>query len=153
MAPPAVDYYCRKFQPNTFDPSRCSCCLRPEHMHLSTSTTADALQQDCQEWVCMSIIWPYSKNNTTIIILSCLVRKYCVMDISYCQKIYSLCPWVHKKHRFVFWFVHLGSLIMITLVWLLVSLLNKFMSVFQFCKTFLIRQILEIQVHQEQDLL
>ncbi|XP_044045033.1 myosin phosphatase Rho-interacting protein-like [Siniperca chuatsi] len=53
MAPPAEDYYCRQFQPNTFDPSRCSSCLRPDHMHLSSNTrpTAAAAQQDgSREW-------------------------------------------------------------------------------------------------------
>ncbi|CAJ1053496.1 myosin phosphatase Rho-interacting protein-like [Xyrichtys novacula] len=49
-APPAEDYYCRQFQPNTFDPSRCSSCLRPDHMHLCTNTTADAGQDSTQEW-------------------------------------------------------------------------------------------------------
>ncbi|KAM7008651.1 uncharacterized protein LKV04_000747 [Tautogolabrus adspersus] len=51
MAPPA-DYYCRQFQPNTFDPSRCSSCLRPDHMHLSTDTAAAAAagQDDVEEW-------------------------------------------------------------------------------------------------------
>ncbi|MED6251307.1 hypothetical protein ATANTOWER_027783 [Ataeniobius toweri] len=39
MAPPAEDYYCWQFQPNTFDPSRCRSCLRPNHMHLSTTTS------------------------------------------------------------------------------------------------------------------
>ncbi|KAI3353286.1 hypothetical protein L3Q82_019825 [Scortum barcoo] len=47
MTPPAEDYYCRQFQPNAFDPSRCSCCLRPDHMHLSSNTTAAA---SSQEW-------------------------------------------------------------------------------------------------------
>ncbi|XP_049424547.1 myosin phosphatase Rho-interacting protein-like [Epinephelus fuscoguttatus] len=55
MAPPAEDYYCHQFQPNTFDPSRCSSCLRPDHMHLSSNTAttaaAAAAQQDgSQEW-------------------------------------------------------------------------------------------------------
>ncbi|KAM7394139.1 hypothetical protein PAMP_020958 [Pampus punctatissimus] len=45
MAPPAEDYYCRRFQPNTFDSSRCSACLRPDHMHLSSSTSAPAAAQ------------------------------------------------------------------------------------------------------------
>ncbi|GLD66366.1 myosin phosphatase Rho-interacting protein-like protein, partial [Lates japonicus] len=48
MAPPAEDYYCPRFQPNTFDPSRCSSCLRPDHMHFST--TAAAQQDGPQEW-------------------------------------------------------------------------------------------------------
>ncbi|MED6273778.1 hypothetical protein CHARACLAT_009924 [Characodon lateralis] len=42
MAPPAEDYYCWQFQPNTFDPSRCRSCLRPNHMHLSTTTSEHA---------------------------------------------------------------------------------------------------------------
>ncbi|KAG7486158.1 hypothetical protein JOB18_026176 [Solea senegalensis] len=46
MAPPAEDYYCYHFQPNTFDPSRCSSCLRPDHMHLSSNITAAAAQED-----------------------------------------------------------------------------------------------------------
>ncbi|XP_070777221.1 myosin phosphatase Rho-interacting protein-like [Enoplosus armatus] len=53
MAPPAEDYYCRQFQPNTFDPSRCSSCLRPDHMHHSSNTNAAAAaaqQDDSQEW-------------------------------------------------------------------------------------------------------
>ncbi|XP_035992503.1 uncharacterized protein LOC118563032 [Fundulus heteroclitus] len=37
MAPPVEDHYCSQFQPNTFDPSRCRSCLRPNHMHLSTT--------------------------------------------------------------------------------------------------------------------
>uniref|UniRef100_UPI0037E7401C serine/arginine repetitive matrix protein 1-like n=1 Tax=Semicossyphus pulcher TaxID=241346 RepID=UPI0037E7401C len=49
MAPPAADFYCRQFQPNTFDPSRCRSCLRPDHMHLSTDTTA-AEGQDSADW-------------------------------------------------------------------------------------------------------
>ncbi|XP_077574476.1 uncharacterized protein LOC144197753 [Stigmatopora nigra] len=39
------DCYCRRFQPNTFDPSRCSACLRPDHMHLDTP-----LIEASQEW-------------------------------------------------------------------------------------------------------
>ncbi|XP_051241612.1 serine/arginine repetitive matrix protein 5-like [Dicentrarchus labrax] len=51
MAPPAEDFYCRQFLPNTFDPSRCSSCLRPDHMHLSCNTTAAPPQQDgSQQW-------------------------------------------------------------------------------------------------------
>ncbi|XP_074520916.1 uncharacterized protein LOC141786091 [Halichoeres trimaculatus] len=50
IAPPAVDYYCRQFRPNTFDPSRCSSCLRPDHMHLSTNATAAAGQDEAHEW-------------------------------------------------------------------------------------------------------
>ncbi|XP_068452519.1 TRIO and F-actin-binding protein-like [Clinocottus analis] len=42
VAPPAEDLYCRQFQPNTFDPSRCSCCMRPDHMHLSGNAAAAA---------------------------------------------------------------------------------------------------------------
>ncbi|XP_034544680.1 myosin phosphatase Rho-interacting protein-like [Notolabrus celidotus] len=49
IATSAVDYYCRQFRPNTFDPSRCGCCLRPDHMHLSTDTTAAAAQDGTQE--------------------------------------------------------------------------------------------------------
>ncbi|XP_034450445.1 myosin phosphatase Rho-interacting protein-like isoform X1 [Hippoglossus hippoglossus] len=45
MAPPAEDHYCRQFQPNTFDPSRCSSCLRPDHMHLSSKAAAAAAPQ------------------------------------------------------------------------------------------------------------
>ncbi|KAM7419099.1 hypothetical protein PAMA_016288 [Pampus argenteus] len=45
MAPPAEDYYCRWFQPNTFDSSRCSACLRPDHMHLSSSTSSPVAAQ------------------------------------------------------------------------------------------------------------
>ncbi|XP_029019629.1 myosin phosphatase Rho-interacting protein-like isoform X2 [Betta splendens] len=47
MAPPAEDYYCHRFQANAFDPARCSSCLRPAHMHLSSSSTAAT---DAQEW-------------------------------------------------------------------------------------------------------
>ncbi|XP_008275845.1 uncharacterized protein LOC103354298 [Stegastes partitus] len=50
MAPPAEDYYCRQFKPNSFDPSRCSSCLRPDHMHLSCPTAATTQQEDQQEW-------------------------------------------------------------------------------------------------------
>nr|XP_020452751.1 uncharacterized protein LOC109958446 [Monopterus albus] len=50
MAPPAEDYYCCQFQPNTFDPSRCSSCLRPDHMHLSTNITAAAQRDSAEEW-------------------------------------------------------------------------------------------------------
>nr|XP_010791084.1 PREDICTED: serine/arginine repetitive matrix protein 2-like [Notothenia coriiceps] len=42
MAPPAEDRYCRQFLPNTFDPSRCRACLRPDHMHLCADTSAAA---------------------------------------------------------------------------------------------------------------
>lgn len=52
MAPPTVDLYCRSFQPNTFDPSRCSACLRPDHMHLSTSTADVGAREDTKELVC-----------------------------------------------------------------------------------------------------
>ncbi|XP_051940108.1 TRIO and F-actin-binding protein-like isoform X2 [Hippocampus zosterae] len=44
MSLPSEDCYCRHFQPNTFDPSRCSACLRPGHMHLDTAPT-DASQE------------------------------------------------------------------------------------------------------------
>ncbi|KAF7665082.1 hypothetical protein LDENG_00154600 [Lucifuga dentata] len=37
MSLPCVDNYCRQFQPNTFDASRCGSCLLPGHMHLSTT--------------------------------------------------------------------------------------------------------------------
>ncbi|KAK2816926.1 hypothetical protein Q5P01_025117 [Channa striata] len=49
MASPAEDNYCQQFQPNTFDSSRCSACLRPDHMHLSSKTTAGQ-QESPQEW-------------------------------------------------------------------------------------------------------
>ncbi|XP_032391479.1 serine/arginine repetitive matrix protein 5 [Etheostoma spectabile] len=50
MAPPAEDRYCRQFQPNTFDPSRCSACLRPDHMHLSSNNiTAEADNDTCAQ--------------------------------------------------------------------------------------------------------
>lgn len=52
MAPPTADYYCRKFQANTFDPSRCGSCLRPDHMHLSINSSPNTSQDDCQDWVC-----------------------------------------------------------------------------------------------------
>lgn len=56
MSPPAEDYYCRQFQPNTFDPSRCSSCLRPDHMHVgSTPAAAAALQDAPQVLVCSYI--------------------------------------------------------------------------------------------------
>lgn len=56
MSPPAEDCYCCQFQPNTFDPSRCSSCLRPDHMHVSGAPAADAAQQDTlQELVCSYI--------------------------------------------------------------------------------------------------
>eukprot|EP00064_Thunnus_orientalis_P016782 superscaffoldBa00003403_g16853 len=46
MAPPGEDYYCRRFQPNTFDSSRCSSCLRPAHMHLSSSQQDGSQEAD-----------------------------------------------------------------------------------------------------------
>ncbi|XP_077428260.1 uncharacterized protein LOC144055813 [Vanacampus margaritifer] len=45
MSLPSEDCYCRRFQPNTFDPSRCSACLRPDHMHLNTAPV-----EASQEW-------------------------------------------------------------------------------------------------------
>nr|XP_057941936.1 myosin phosphatase Rho-interacting protein-like [Doryrhamphus excisus] len=44
---PSEDYYCRRFLPNTFDPSRCGACLRPNHMHLGNNT---AQPDSSQEW-------------------------------------------------------------------------------------------------------
>ncbi|KAK1886941.1 TRIO and F-actin-binding protein [Dissostichus eleginoides] len=49
MAPPAEDRYCRQFLPNTFDPSRCRACLRPDHMHLCADTSAAAAATGAQE--------------------------------------------------------------------------------------------------------
>ncbi|XP_015257946.1 PREDICTED: uncharacterized protein LOC107102975 [Cyprinodon variegatus] len=46
MAPPAEDRYCCRFQPNAFDPSRCSSCLRPNHMHLSGTAVENASELD-----------------------------------------------------------------------------------------------------------
>ncbi|XP_042287665.1 myosin phosphatase Rho-interacting protein-like isoform X1 [Thunnus maccoyii] len=46
MSPPVEDYYCRRFQPNTFDSSRCSTCLRPAHMHLSSSQQDGSQEAD-----------------------------------------------------------------------------------------------------------
>ncbi|KAK7929987.1 hypothetical protein WMY93_006382 [Mugilogobius chulae] len=46
MSPPTLDYYCRGFQPNTFDPSRCGTCLRPDHMHLNNSTVKEDEWED-----------------------------------------------------------------------------------------------------------
>uniref|UniRef100_A0A1A8N0D1 PH domain-containing protein n=1 Tax=Nothobranchius pienaari TaxID=704102 RepID=A0A1A8N0D1_9TELE len=54
MAPPAEDFYCRRFKPNTFDPARCSSCLRPSHMHPGAITAeyADVTQLgDVHDWV------------------------------------------------------------------------------------------------------
>lgn len=55
----------------------------------------------------MSIIAPYSKNNiTTIVTLSCLVPNEQGLEntVSWTsvivKKLYSLCPWLHKKRRF-----------------------------------------------------
>ncbi|KAM9769374.1 uncharacterized protein ACNS7B_021632 [Menidia menidia] len=53
MAPLGEDHYCRQFQPNTFDPSRCSACLRPNHMHLNSTPMeyAEAEQPgDLHDW-------------------------------------------------------------------------------------------------------
>ncbi|KAJ4944906.1 hypothetical protein JOQ06_013445 [Pogonophryne albipinna] len=49
MAPPAEDRYCRQFLPNTFDPSRCRACLRPDHMHQCADTSAAAAATGAQE--------------------------------------------------------------------------------------------------------
>ncbi|XP_019717694.1 TRIO and F-actin-binding protein-like isoform X2 [Hippocampus comes] len=46
MSLPSEDCYCRHFQPNTFDPSRCSACLRPGHMHLDTAPTDTSQEQE-----------------------------------------------------------------------------------------------------------
>lgn len=53
-APPTVGYYCQRFEPNTFDPSHCSSCMQPDHMHLTSNTTAVAAaqQEGSEEWVC-----------------------------------------------------------------------------------------------------
>ncbi|CAL9700348.1 unnamed protein product [Knipowitschia caucasica] len=45
MAASILDYYCRGFQPNTFDPSRCGSCLRPDYMHLNISPDKEAEQK------------------------------------------------------------------------------------------------------------
>lgn len=36
-AAPTVDHYCQWFQPNSFDLSRCSSCLRPRRMHVTVT--------------------------------------------------------------------------------------------------------------------
>lgn len=41
-AVPAGDHYCQGFQPNSFDPSRCSSCLRPRHMHITLNNIYSA---------------------------------------------------------------------------------------------------------------
>lgn len=41
-ATPAVDHYCQRFQPNSFDPSRCSSCLRPSRMHITVNAVSTA---------------------------------------------------------------------------------------------------------------
>ncbi|AWP05762.1 Hypothetical protein SMAX5B_007465 [Scophthalmus maximus] len=51
MAPPAENDYCCQFRPNTFDPARCSSCLRPDHMHLSINAVTAAQQDSPQELV------------------------------------------------------------------------------------------------------
>lgn len=68
MAPPAEDYYCSRFQPNSFDSSRCGACLRPDHMHLmsSTSPTAAAQQDGSQEWVRSCIVQLFGEIIRTI---------------------------------------------------------------------------------------
>lgn len=50
-AAPVVDHYCQRFQPNSFDPSRCSSCLRPRRMHIaingiSAAPAATAADED-----------------------------------------------------------------------------------------------------------
>lgn len=42
MAAPTVDQYCQGFRPNSFDPSRCSSCLRPCHMHITVNSNSSA---------------------------------------------------------------------------------------------------------------
>lgn len=53
VAPPAEDPYCRQFHPNTFDPSRCGSCLRPDRMHLGDQSIAAAADQrdGSPQWV------------------------------------------------------------------------------------------------------
>lgn len=49
MAAHAVENYCRRFQPNSFDPSRCSSCLRPRRMHVTGIPAAPAAADEDSE--------------------------------------------------------------------------------------------------------
>uniref|UniRef100_A0AAQ4Q1J7 Uncharacterized protein n=1 Tax=Gasterosteus aculeatus aculeatus TaxID=481459 RepID=A0AAQ4Q1J7_GASAC len=66
VAPPAEDPYCRQFHPNTFDPSRCGSCLRPDRMHLGDQSITAATTEPLQ---------------STFIFLVCMIFAFCVENL------------------------------------------------------------------------